>query len=74
MNRYFGAFNNSKRDRWVFGDRVRAPIAPSPPGLALSHTRWSRAERLQMIRPSPSSGLTDGVEESPRRWTNSACT
>jgi len=50
-----------------------APTAPSSPGPASSDTGWSRAVRLRTIPPLPSTGLTDGVEEFPRRWTNSAC-
>jgi len=50
-----------------------APTAPSSPGPASSDTGWSRAVRLRTIPPWPSTGLTGGVEEFPRRWTNSAC-
>jgi RNA-directed DNA polymerase len=41
VNRYFGAFNGSRRDRWVFGDRDS--------GAYLSKFAWTKIVRHQMV-------------------------
>jgi group II intron reverse transcriptase/maturase len=41
VRRYFGAFNKSRRDRWVFGDRVS--------GAYLLKFAWTRIVRHQMV-------------------------
>jgi RNA-directed DNA polymerase len=42
MNRYFGAFNRSRRDRWVFGDRVS--------GAYRSKFAWTSIVRHRMVK------------------------
>jgi RNA-directed DNA polymerase len=46
VRRYFGAFNRSRRDRWVFGDRDS--------GAYLRRFAWTRIVRHQMVRGSAS--------------------
>jgi RNA-directed DNA polymerase len=41
VNRYFGAFNKSRRDRWVFGDRQS--------GAYLTKFAWTKIVRHQMV-------------------------
>jgi RNA-directed DNA polymerase len=41
VRRYFGVFNKSRRDRWVFGDRVS--------GAYLLKFAWTRIVRHQMV-------------------------
>ncbi|MFI7664864.1 group II intron maturase-specific domain-containing protein [Nocardia sp. NPDC049526] len=41
VRRYFGAFNRSRRDRWVFGDRDS--------GAYLLKLAWTRIGRHQMV-------------------------
>jgi RNA-directed DNA polymerase len=41
VNRYFGMFNTSRRDRWVFGDRIS--------GAYLYKFAWTRIIRHQMV-------------------------
>ena len=73
VNRYFGAFNKSRRDRWVFGDRDSGAYRTKFAWTRSSDTGWSRAGRPPTIPPWPSIGPTGGVEEHPRPWTSSAC-
>jgi RNA-directed DNA polymerase len=42
VNRYFGMFNRSRRDRWVFGDRAS--------GAYLLKFSWTRIVRHQMVK------------------------
>lgn len=42
MNRYFGAFNKSRRDRWVFGDRES--------GTYLTKFAWTKIVRHQLVK------------------------
>ena len=42
VNRYFGAFNKSRRDRWVFGDRDS--------GAYLAKFAWTKIVRHQMVK------------------------
>lgn len=42
VNRYFGAFNRSRRDRWVFGDRDS--------GAYLAKFAWTSIVRHRMVR------------------------
>ncbi len=46
MSRYFDAFNKSRRDRWVFGDRAT--------GAYLSKFAWTKIVRHQMVKGSAS--------------------
>lgn len=46
MSRYFGAFNKSRRDRWVFGDRHT--------GAYLFKFAWTKIVRHQMVKGSAS--------------------
>jgi RNA-directed DNA polymerase len=47
VNRYFGSFNKSRRDRWVFGDRSS--------GIYLLKHSWTKIVRHQLVpgRASP---------------------
>lgn len=54
VRRYFGEFNKSRRDRWVFGDRDS--------GAYLLKFAWTRIVRHQMVTGTASSddpALTD---------------
>ena len=42
VDRYFGRFNKSRRDRWVFGDRTT--------GAYLAKHAWTKIVRHQMVR------------------------
>lgn len=42
LNRYFGAFNESRRDRWVFGDRDS--------GAYLAKFSWTKIVRHRMVK------------------------
>lgn len=46
MSRYFGVFNKSRRDRWVFGDRDS--------GAYLFKFAWTKIVRHQMVKGSAS--------------------
>ena len=46
VNRYFGMFNKSRRDRWVFGDRDKRRL---PLKFA-----WTRIVRHQMVKGAAS--------------------
>jgi len=46
VDRYFGQFNKSRRDRWVFGDRDS--------GAYLTKFAWTRIYRHQMVRGTAS--------------------
>jgi RNA-directed DNA polymerase len=41
VNRYFGSFNRSRRDRWVFGDRTS--------GIYLLKHSWTKIVRHQLV-------------------------
>lgn len=41
MSRYFGAFNKSRQDRWVFGDRES--------GAYLTKFAWTKIVRHQLV-------------------------
>src|SRR5207344_1170997 len=41
--RYFGAFNSTRRDRWVSVTATAVPTCSSSPGRRSPGTRWSRA-------------------------------
>ncbi len=73
VNRYFGTFNKSRQDRWVFGDRDSGA--------------YLHQVRLDQDRPTPD-GQGHGVpgrpalaeywadrrrRSAPRRWTSTAC-
>ena len=42
VNRYFGRFNRSRQDRWVFGDRDS--------GAYLLRFAWTKIVRHQMVQ------------------------
>ena len=46
VNRYFGRFNKSRRDRWVFGDRDS--------GAYLLKFSWTKIVRHQMVKGAAS--------------------
>jgi len=46
VNRYFGRFNKSRQDRWVFGDRDS--------GAYLVKHAWTKIVRHQMVKPRSS--------------------
>jgi RNA-directed DNA polymerase len=49
--RYFGAFNKSRNDRWVFGDRDSGAYLAKFSWTKMSDTGWSRARRLRTTPP-----------------------
>ena len=62
VDRYFGQFNKSRRDRWVFGDRDS--------GAYLHKFAWTRIYRHQMVRGTASPddpALTDYWAERRRK-------
>ncbi len=62
VNQYFGQFNKSRRDRWVFGDRDS--------GAYLNKFAWTRIYRHQMVRGTASlddHALTDYWAERRRK-------
>ena len=73
VNRYFGQFNKSRRDRWVFGDRDSGAYLlkycldqdrPAPDGARHGVSR----------RPGPGRVLGQAATAQARhRWTASAC-
>jgi RNA-directed DNA polymerase len=46
INRYFGVFNKSRRNRWVFGDRIS--------GVYLYKFAWTRIVRHQVVKGAAS--------------------
>jgi hypothetical protein len=68
--RYFGTFNKSRQDRWVFGDRDS--------GAYLTKFAWTKIVRhvpvqgvaSLMTQPWPSTGPIGGANGKPRRWTS----
>ena len=63
--RYFGAFNTSRRDQWVFGDRGS--------GAYLHKFAWTRIVRHQMVKGSASPddpGLTEYWADWRRKGTH----
>ena len=72
VNRYFGSFNRSRRDRWVFGDRNS--------GAYLLKFAWTKIVRHQMV-PGTASPDDPALAEywarrrqrAHHRWTASAC-
>lgn len=59
VNRYFGPFNRSRRDRWVFGDRDS--------GAYLLKLSWTRIVRHQMVPGTASLDDPDLAEYWARR-------
>ena len=72
VKRYFGAFNKSRQDRWVFGDRQSGAYLLKFAWTKSSGTRWCQARRHLMTRPWPSTG-PGGDNASHHHWTASAC-
>jgi RNA-directed DNA polymerase len=67
VRRYFGAFNKSRRDRWVFGDRVS--------GAYLLKFAWTRIVRHQMVMGTASPddpALTDYWNHSAAQGNTAA--
>jgi RNA-directed DNA polymerase len=59
VNRYFGRFNRSRQDRWVFGDRDS--------GAYLLRYCWTKIVRHQLVRGSASPDDPDLAEYWARR-------
>ena len=59
INRYFGRFNRSRQDRWVFGDRDS--------GAYLLKYSWTKIVRHQLVRGSASPDDPDLAEYWARR-------
>ena len=66
IRRYFGAFNRSRQDRWVFGDRDS--------GVYLLRFSWTKIVRHQMVRgtsspddPALASYWADRRRKGPRQ-------
>ena len=72
-NRYFGSYNKSRQDRWVFGDRHS--------GAYLVKHAWTLIVRHQMVKGASSPDDPALAEywadrrrrAAPRPWTISAC-
>ena len=64
--RYFGTFNRSRQDRWVFGDRQAAPTCTASPGPGSSVTRWSDTGRPPTTRNWPNTGPRDDAKHPCR--------
>ena len=56
---YYGKFNKSRQDRWVFGDRKSGAYLQSSPGPGSSDTSSSTVERPPTTPRSPSTGPGD---------------
>ena len=65
INRYFGQFNQSRRDRWVFGDRDS--------GTYLRKFAWTRIVRHQVVKglTSPDDSALADYWAKRRRKTSS---
>jgi hypothetical protein len=63
VRRYFGSFNKSRRDRWVFGDRVN--------GAYLLKFAWTRIVRHQMVMgtASPDDPVLTEYWKTHRCWS-----
>ena len=73
ITRYFGAFNSSRRDRWVFGDRDSGAYLLKFAWTRITrHTSWSRAGRLPTTRPWPATGRP-GADAGDPRWAGPGC-
>jgi RNA-directed DNA polymerase len=66
--RYFGSFNPSRQDRWVFGDRKPEATSAGTPGRGSAVTSWSRAGPPPTTRTWQDTGGTAGTSTAPR-WT-----
>src|SRR5690242_1238218 len=74
IRRYFGTFNKSRQDRWVFGDRDSgAYLTRFAWTRRSSGTRWSGEPRHPTIPPWPNTGLPGGDEEYPAPSTRPPC-
>jgi hypothetical protein len=49
-DRYYDAFNTTRQDRWVFGDRDSAAYLAKSPGRKSSGAVWSRPRHHPMTR------------------------
>ena len=72
VHRYFDAFNKSRRDRWVFGNRDSGGYLLRHSWTKSSATRWSQGRRRPTTRPWPSTG-PGGDNDTRHRSTASAC-
>ena len=68
VSRYFGAFNSSRRDRWVFGDRIAAPTWSNSLGRRSPGTPSSKVGRPRTTRCWPTTGRP-GADAGHPRWT-----
>jgi RNA-directed DNA polymerase len=73
IRRYFGAFNKSRQDRWVFGDRDSGAYLTRFAWTKSSGTRWSGEPRQPTTPPWPNTGLPGGDEEYPAPSTRPPC-
>ena len=65
VKRYFGMFNRSRRDKWVFGDRASGVYCSSSPGHGSSDTSWSPARHLPTTPPCRVLGRTAAQDLHP---------
>ena len=88
VNRYFGAFNKSRQDRWVFGDRDSGAYLDQVRLDKDRPTPMVKGRRPRTIRPWPNTGPTgddeghtpqtphsgnSGLAPCCRRYANRAC-
>lgn len=64
FHRYFGMFNTSRRDRWVFGDRETGAYLMRFGWTKIVRHRLAEGARLRTTRPWPTTG-PDGGSRTP---------
>ena len=67
-SRYFGWCNQSRQDRWVFGDRDSGAYMPKFAWTKIVRHHWSGAGRHPMTLPRPAAG-PNGAARARRRST-----
>ena len=65
--RYFGQFNKSRQDNWVFGDRVSGAHIVKFAWTKIVRHQMVKGGRLRMTPPLPRTGPNGGVKEQPCR-------
>ena len=71
--RYFGQFNKSRRDRWVFGDRTSGAYMQKFAWTRIVRHRMVKARRPRTTPPWPRTGPSDDARRHPCRSTRPTC-
>ena len=66
--RYFGTFNKTRNDTWVFGDRTSGAYLHKYAWTKIVGMSWSPAGHPPMTPPSPGTGPTAGASSPPPSW------